>query len=46
MLCGENEWEVGEILAFVEWEGHRYLKCGTLAHAIARARCPKCGHDF
>ena len=36
----------GSVRAYVEREFRRYLECGILAHAFARARCGQCGHDF
>jgi hypothetical protein len=31
--------------AFIEHEFRRYLSCGDLSRAMARARCPECGYE-
>jgi len=45
-LAREDDWDGWGVPAYVEREFRRYLECGILAYGIARARCPKCGHDF
>ena len=32
--------------SWVERDFRGYLRCGILAHGIARARCSGCGYDF
>ncbi len=44
-LVQDDDSRGGGVPAWVERDFRAYLRCGILAHGLARARCDDCGHE-